>query len=81
MVKVTNATFCLGSFSVNMRTDASDKRYHQTLTLSVSSNGGDASRVGHFFSSLVAREKMQLLFSGVRVFSTYLSRRETRRPH
>ena len=41
MVKVTNATFCLGSFSVNMRTDASDKRYHQTLTLSASSNGGD----------------------------------------
>ena len=29
--------FCLGSFSVNMRTDASDKRYHQTLALSASS--------------------------------------------
>ena len=60
---------------------SSDKRYHQTLTLNAISNGGDASRIGHFFSSLVAREKMQLLFSGVRVFSTYQSRRETRRPH
>ena len=59
---------------------SSDKRYYQTLILSASSNGGDASRVGHLFSSLVAREKMQLLFSGVRVFSTYQSRRETRRP-
>ena len=77
MVKVTNATFCLGSFSVNMRTDASDKRYHQTLSLM----GATRLVSGIFFSSLVAREKMQLLFSGVRVFSTYLSRRETRRPH
>ena len=62
--------FCLGSFSVNMRTDASDKRYHQTLSPNAitkryhqtlppnaSSNGGDASRVGAFFSSLVSRRE------------------------
>ena len=44
------------------------------------SNGGDASRVG-FFSSLVPREKMQLLFSRVRIHLLSLSRRGTRRPH
>ena len=82
--------FCLDSFSVNMRTDASDKRYHQTLSLSATSKryhqalalmGATRLASGIFFSSLVAREKMLLLFSGVRVFFTYLSRRETRRPH
>ncbi len=36
---------------------SSTKRYHQTLPLSASSNGGDASRVGNFFSSLVSRER------------------------
>ena len=44
------------------------------------SNGGDASRVG-FFSSLVPREKMQLLFGRVRFTLLSLSRRGTRRPH
>ena len=34
--------------NVNMRTDSSTKRYHQTQALNASTNGGDASRVGHF---------------------------------
>ena len=33
MVKVTSATFFLASFSVNMRTDATTKRKHQTQAL------------------------------------------------
>ena len=33
MVKAPSATFFLAPFSVNMRTDASTKRYHQTLPL------------------------------------------------
>ena len=48
--------FCLGYFSVNMRTDAIIKRYHQTLVLNASSNGGDASRVG-IFSAASSRGK------------------------
>ena len=36
---------------------SSTKRYHQTLPLNATSNGGDASRVGNFFSSLVSRER------------------------
>ena len=32
--------------NVNMRTDSSTKRYHQTQALNASTNGGDASRVG-----------------------------------
>ena len=31
---------------VNLNESASTKRYHQTLPLNASSNGGDASRVG-----------------------------------
>ena len=41
------------SVSVSSRT----KRYHQTLLPNATSNGGDASRVGNFFSSLVSRER------------------------
>ena len=32
---------------------SSTKRYRQALPLNATSNGGDASRVGEFFSSLV----------------------------
>ena len=42
---------------VNLNESASTKRYHQTLPLNVSSNGGDASRVGkrcsHYLAELV----------------------------
>ena len=42
---------------ISVSVSSSIKRYHQTLPLSASSNGGDASRVGNFFSSLVSRER------------------------
>ncbi len=42
---------------ISVSVSSSTKRYHQTLPLSASSNGGDASRVGNFFSSLVSRER------------------------
>ena len=42
---------------ISVSVSSSTKRYHQTLPLSATSNGGDASRVGNFFSSLVSRER------------------------
>ena len=42
---------------ISVSVSSSTKRYHQTLPLSASSNGGDAFRVGNFFSSLVSRER------------------------
>ena len=72
MVKVTNATFFLAPFSVNMRTDASAKRHNQTQAPNASTNGGDASRVG-----IEKGGKYESLLNNSCIFS----RRETRRSH
>ena len=53
--------------NINMRTDSSTKRYHQTQTLNASTNGGDASRVG-FLLSRLAELKQRL--TDKRVIST-----------
>ena len=42
---------------ISVSVSSSTKRYHQALPPNATSNGGDASRVGHFFSSLVSRER------------------------
>ena len=44
---------------------------HTTQTQNASTNGGDASRVGHFSAVSSRIGKMQLLFNGVSINSFY----------
>ncbi len=58
---------------MDMLTDMGATRLAEYFPIEdATSNGGDASRVG-FFSSLVPWEKMQLLFSRVRIHILSLS--------
>ena len=58
---------------VNRRTDTSTKCYHQALPPNASSNGGDASRVGAFFSSLVSRREKAINKGSQKALITCLS--------
>ena len=52
---------------------ATTKRYHQALPPNASSNGGDASRVGAFFSSLVSRREKAINKGSQKALITCLS--------
>ena len=61
-----------------MLESVSTKRKHQTQALNASTNGGDASRVGLFFSTLVPRTPIRRLESASRASALmYLTGRAT----